>query len=91
MSFGCFSCGERTQIALASSLWVLLARVQAVLAGFEFSNHGYSLGPLWLPSISINFHFDAAGLRKVGLAVYSKERLGLQGSYDSFFCSHSLV
>jgi hypothetical protein len=89
MSFGCFSCGERTEIAPVSSLRVFLARVEAVLAGFEFSNHGYSSG--LLINFNVRLRFDAAGGMKVGLAAYSKQGLGLHGSYDSFFRGHSLM
>jgi len=39
VSFGCFSRREGSEIASASGLGIFLARVQAVLAGLEFSDH----------------------------------------------------
>src|ERR1700680_2909202 len=41
-----FLCTERAQVAPSSGFGILLARVQAVLAGFEFSNH-------WTPRRSL--------------------------------------
>jgi len=35
-----FLCSKRAEIASASGFGILLAGIEAVLAGFQFSNHG---------------------------------------------------
>jgi hypothetical protein len=39
VSLGLFFRGERTQIAPFTCLWILLSRVQSILAGLQFANH----------------------------------------------------
>lgn len=42
VGFGGMPAGEGSEIAALSSLGIFLARVQTVLAGLEFANHGQS-------------------------------------------------
>jgi len=39
VGFGGFSCAERAEVAPTPGLGIFFARVQPVLAGFQFSNH----------------------------------------------------
>ena len=37
----CLASGKGAEVTLASSFWVFLPRIEAVLTGAEFSNHGF--------------------------------------------------
>jgi hypothetical protein len=40
MLFGCCPCLESTEIATLSCLGIELARVESILTGFKFTDHG---------------------------------------------------
>jgi hypothetical protein len=84
VSFGCFSCGESSEIAPASSLRVFLARVQAILAGFQFTNH-------FAPHLSAFHAFDATSVRSGKVVTYSRRPVRLPDSYDLFSVWHPLT
>jgi hypothetical protein len=83
LSFGCFSRGESPKIAPASSLGIFLARVQAILAGFQFTNH-------FAPHLFAFHAFDATSASGGKVAAYSRRPVRLPDSYDLFSAWHPL-
>jgi hypothetical protein len=83
VSFGCFSRGKSPKIAPASSLGIFLARVQAILAGFQFTNH-------FAPHLFAFHAFDATSASGGKVAAYSRRPVRLPDSYDLFSAWHPL-